>query len=71
MPRPQVVDDVPPPPVTTPETTATTPPNLVIVVLDDAGVDVMPQYETPFDGGKAITPVLDQLASEGIVFEHA
>ncbi len=45
------------------------PPNILFYILDDVGIEPMPQYP---DLGmpKAVTPTLDRLAGNGIVFDN-
>ena len=43
--------------------------NVLVVVLDDVGVDKLQFYDEP--DARAVTPTLDSLARESIVFRHA
>ncbi|MEM9208446.1 MAG: sulfatase-like hydrolase/transferase [Pseudomonadota bacterium] len=45
------------------------PPNILFYILDDVGLEPMPQY--PDQGlPKAVTPTMDALAADGIVFDN-
>ena len=47
----------------------TTPPNILLVIADDLGLDASNQYDVATE--KPVTPNLDQLANEGLVFDNA
>jgi len=44
-------------------------PNIILIISDDQGLDSSAQYN--FSNNPPVTPNLDQLASDGIVFENA
>jgi arylsulfatase A-like enzyme len=44
-------------------------PNILLVIADDLGLDASSQYAISAE--QAVTPVLDRLASEGLVFDNA
>ncbi len=43
-------------------------PNILLIIADDLGIDASAQY--PYSLDAPITPTLDQLATEGLVFEN-
>lgn len=46
------------------------PPNQLIILADDLGVDKVSLYDVPVGGERALTPAIDSLAAEGIVFDR-
>ena len=44
-------------------------PNILLVIADDLGLDASNQYDIPAE--HPVTPTLDQLANEGLVFNNA
>ena len=46
-------------------------PNLLVVLLDDAGVETIPGYGLPVQGGHGPTPVIDALIDVGTHFRNA
>ena len=52
-----------------PECKATQPPNILLVIADDLGLDASNQYDISAES--PLTPELDQLAAQGLVFENA
>ena len=53
----------------TPQCEAAPAPNILLIVADDLGLDASSQYELSSE--KPITPELDRLADQGLVFENA
>jgi len=54
----------------------TSPPNLILIVLDDVGVDLVGSYGEvapgqPTPPEHAVTPTIDALAAEGVLFRNA
>jgi len=52
-----------------PECEATKSPNILLVIADDLGLDASSQYDISVE--QPVTPSLDQLATEGLVFDNA
>lgn len=48
---------------------ASSSPNILLVISDDQGVDASAQY--PYSTDPPVTPTLDALAAEGVVFDNA
>ncbi len=60
------VDPIDPVPAPVP---TSTPPNILFIISDDLGLDASNQYLPTLDG--PTTPVLDQLANNGLIFDNA
>jgi len=52
------------------QSSPSSPPNQLIILADDLGVDKLDLYDVPVSGERALTPVIDALASEGVVFDR-
>jgi arylsulfatase B len=52
-----------------PECEPTRPPNILLVIADDLGLDASSQYDISAE--YPVTPTLDQLADQGLIFENA
>ena len=57
--------------VPTPTETPAAPTNLMLVIADDLGLERLATYDFPLQTRRAVTPVLDGLAADGMVFENA
>ena len=44
--------------------------NQLVLIADDLGVDKLSIYDTPIEGEQALTPAIDGLAQDGLVFDR-